>query len=190
MKSSYAVAAMASALLVMGCEQDVTQPNYEFAPDMVSSQAYDSFAGNPNTPDGKTLLEPAVGSIPRGVTPLHFGPGFTEAQRAGRELTNPVNLTPQSLARGEVAFNRYCSPCHATTGAGQGPVTIRFPNPPSLLAEHARGLPDGQLFHIITFGQGVMPAHGSQVAVDDRWRITQWVRRLQRHAKPAQEASR
>ena len=36
------------ALLATGCEQDVSKPNYEYMPDMVSSVAYDSFA--PRTP--------------------------------------------------------------------------------------------------------------------------------------------
>jgi len=58
-------------------------------------------------------------------------------------------------------------------------VTRKFPRPPSLTAEHARGLPDGRLFHIISFGQGVMPAYGQQVAQRDRWMIERYVRQLQ-----------
>jgi mono/diheme cytochrome c family protein len=170
----------AAALLVFaGCEQDVSKPNYEYAPDMVSSVAYDSFAPNPNTKDGKTLLSPAPGSVPRGYKPLHLTAGPEEAARAGRELKNPYPASPELLARGHVAFTRYCSPCHGTGGLGDGLVTARFPIPPSLLADHAKGLPDGQIFHIITYGQGLMPAHGSQVAPEDRWKIVHFVRSLQ-----------
>src|ERR1019366_184523 len=44
----------------------------------------------------------------------------------------------------------------------------------------AYDLPDGALFHIITFGRNLMPAHGSQVAVDDRWKVIHYLRDLQR----------
>ncbi|WP_224364411.1 c-type cytochrome [Hyalangium versicolor] len=166
-------------LLAAGCEQDESKPNYEYTPDMVSSVPYDSFAPNPNTKDGKTLLSPAKGTVPRGYKPLHLTAGTEEAARAGRELTNPYAASPEVLARGHVAFTRYCSPCHGTGGLGDGLVTARFPIPPSLLGDHAKGLPDGQIFHIITYGQGLMPAHGSQVLPEDRWKIVHFVRSMQ-----------
>jgi mono/diheme cytochrome c family protein len=179
---------VAAVLLAAGCERDVSKPNYEYSPDMVSSVAYDSFAPNPITKDGKTLMSPAKGTVPRGFKPLHFTAGPEEAARAGRELKNPYLASAEVLARGEVAFTRYCVPCHGSGGLGDGLVTARFPIPPSLLAEHAQGLPDGQLFHIITYGQGLMPAHGSQVLPEDRWKIVHFIRSLQNPAQTAATA--
>jgi len=177
----------AVALLAAGCdERDVSQPNLDYAPDMVDSVAYDAFAPNPNTPDGKTLLLPAKGTIPRNYQPLHYGPGPEEATRAAAGLTNPYPASPEVVARGKVAYERYCDHCHGGGGLGDGPVTVRFPRPPSLLADHARGLKDGQLFHIITHGQGLMPAHGSQVAAEDRWKIVHHLRALQNPPQTAQ----
>ena len=187
MKRILQAGAAAVALLAAGCdERDVSQPNFEYAPDMVSSVAYDAFAPNPNTKDGKTLLLPAKGTIPRNHVPLHYGPGPEEATRAAAGLRNPYPASPEVAARGEVAFLRYCSHCHGTGGLGDGPVTARFPRPPSLLADHAKGLPDGQLFHIITHGQGLMPAHGSQVAPEDRWKIVHHLRSLQNPPQTSQ----
>lgn len=167
-----------------GCDDDPTLTNYEYEPDMVSSVAYDSFAPNPVTRDGRTLMAPPAGTVPRGYAPLHFGPGPAEAQRAGKELTNPMPDAPLIRQRGEVAFQRWCSPCHGHEGLGDGLVAKRFPRPPSLTAEHARKLPDGQIFHIVSFGQGVMPAYGQQIVQDDRWKILRFVRQLQATATP------
>jgi len=161
-----------------GCDDDPGQTNFEYMPDMVGSVAYDSFDPNPNTPDGRTLMKPPAGSIPRGYRPFHYGPGDAEAARAGRELTNPLPDVEPVRARGAVAFARWCSPCHGTEGLGDGLVARKFPRPPSLVAEHARGLPDGRIFHIITYGQGVMPAYGQQVSASDRWKIVRHVRQL------------
>jgi len=169
---------------VAACDDDPTLPNREYMPDMVSSVAYDSFAPNPNTRDGRTLMAPPAGTIPRGYEPVHFAPGPKEAERAGRELTNPIPDGPLVRQRGEIAFQRWCSPCHGHEGVGDGLVAKRFPRPPSLTAEHARALPDGRIFHIISFGQGVMPAYGQQVVQADRWKILRFVRQLQAASTP------
>jgi mono/diheme cytochrome c family protein len=173
------------ALAATACDRDVGRPNLEYMPDMVTSVAFDSFMRNPNTRDGRTLLLPPRGSIPRGFTPLHYGPGPAEAVRAGRELHNPMPNNALVAARGEVAFARWCSPCHGSGGEGDGLVARKFPRPPSLLAPHARGLPDGQIFHIVTQGQGLMPSYTQQVMPDDRWKLVWHVRRLQAAATAA-----
>lgn len=170
---------LALSLVLAGCDDDPGRTNFEYMPDMVASVAYDAFDPNPNTPDGRTLMKPPAGTVPRGYQPLHYGPGPAEAARAGRELANPLPDVEPVRARGALAFARWCSPCHGQEGLGDGLVARKFPRPPALGADHARALPDGQLFHIITFGQGVMPAYGQQVAASDRWKIVRHLRQLQ-----------
>jgi mono/diheme cytochrome c family protein len=173
------------SVLALGCDdEDPTVPNLEYMPDMVTSVAYDSFAPNPNTRDGRTLMAPPAGSIPRGYHPLGFTAGPAEAARAGRELSNPIPDVSLVRQRGEIAFARWCTPCHGREGQGDGLVARKFPRPPSLTATHARGLADGQLFHIVSFGQGVMPAYGQQIVQEDRWKILRYVRELQRASLP------
>ena len=43
---------------------------------------------------------------------------------------------------------------------------------------------DGQLFHILTYGQNNMPSYASQLSRDDRWNAILYVRTLQRAAAP------
>jgi hypothetical protein len=57
-----------------------------------------------------------------------------------------------------------------------------YPPPPSLLADNARRIKDGQIFHIITYGQNNMPSYAAQVSVEDRWRAIVFVRSLQAQA--------
>ena len=164
-----------------GCSGgDPTQTNLEFLPEMVDSIPYDSFSPSPVTRDGKTLMAPPKGAVPRGFSPLHFAPGPEEAARAGRELVNPTPDTPARVARGQVLYRRFCSSCHGASGAGDGPVVPAFPTPPSLTLPHATGMPDGQIFHVVTFGQGLMPAHRQQISQADRWDLVRYVRSLQK----------
>ena len=43
---------------------------------------------------------------------------------------------------------------------------------------------DGQLFHILTYGQNNMPSYASQLSRDDRWNAIIHVRSLQRATAP------
>ncbi len=165
-------------LVAAGCTSSAG-PRFEFAPDMVDSVPYDTYAPNPVTRDGKTLLAPAPNTIARGAKPFRYGAGAGEAERAGRELTNPVPAAPENLARGEKVFQTFCFPCHGARGLGDGPIIPLFSKPPSLAAENARSLPDGHIFHIISRGQKLMPSLAVQVEPEDRWKVIHFVRSLQ-----------
>ena len=162
---------------------DPLRPGREYVKDMIDAVPYESFSSNPVLPSGMTLQSPAPGSVPRGYQPFHYGPGPEEAARAGRELDNPVAATREAVDRGDKVFHTICFTCHGPAGEGDGLVVPRFPAPPSLTAAHAKGLPDGQIFHIITRGQGLMPSHAAQVRPEDRWKVALYIRQLQ-GAKP------
>ena len=40
-------------------------------------------------------------------------------------------------------------------------------------------LNDGQMFHTITYGQNTMGSHASQISQNDRWKIIQYINKLQ-----------
>ncbi len=176
-------------VLSFAAARDFSKPNLEVMPDMYHGPAYHAFDENPNTENGRTLREPALGSIPRGMMPFEYALTEPDALRAGEELVNPVSPDDTgSLARGATAYAIFCQHCHGPGGAGDGMVAHRgFPPPPSLLIEHAIKMKDGQMFHVTTLGQGNMPGHAAQVSREDRWHIINYIRTLQAEAlnKPA-----
>jgi mono/diheme cytochrome c family protein len=167
---------------------DLARRNYEYFPNMTRSPRFNSFAPNPGLPEGQTLLQPVPGTIPRGFHPLHLVATREDATRAGEELRNPFSASDaQGLGRGQFVFLNFCQSCHGAGGRGDGPVALRgFPAPPSLLADKAESLKDGQIFHILSVGRGNMPSYASQVSQDDRWRVILYVRKLQGEGKQAQ----
>ena len=167
--------------LIFNSGRDMSRPNVEFMPDMAHSVASESYTRSAVFADGMTLQTPPEGTVARGRLPLRFGTTPEEAQRAGRELTSPVAEDDAAAkARGATGFGVFCHPCHGATGAGDGPVATKgFPPPPSMFTEKAVNLADGQIFHIITFGQGNMPAHAAQIPPGQRWEIITHVRELQ-----------
>jgi mono/diheme cytochrome c family protein len=181
------LAALAASLVLhWGIRRDPARPNREFLPEMVRTPRYNAFAPNPNFPDGKTLQRPEPGTIPRGYLPLHYSATPAEALRAGEELQNPFSLDDaHAVQRGSFVFTNFCQVCHGPAGRGDGPVALRgFPAPPSLAAERAVNMKDGQMFHILSYGQGNMPPYASQLSREDRWKVIVFVRSLQKQAAP------
>jgi cbb3-type cytochrome c oxidase subunit III len=171
--------------------RDVTRPGYDFLPEAQMSRdvAFDSFAANPNFADGATFHSPPAGTIARGQLPLRYEPTPVDAIRAGEELENPLSRdNPAGLERGGVVYANFCQVCHGPTGFGDTPVTQRgFPRTPPLTGERALAMRDGQMFHVLTFGQGNMPAHAAQISRNDRWSVILHVRLLQRAHHPARQ---
>lgn len=190
---------LAMALLVAGMRRDRTQPNFSFMREMVDSIAYDAFAPNPVYADGRTLQAPVPGTIARGALPLHFAPTPEDAIRAGAELVNPYTQLPpgvetdallrQATEEGGASFRINCLPCHGFSGAGDGPVVQRgYPPPPPFFVEPLVNMPDGQMFHVMTYGKGNMPPHAGQVSPEERWKIVLYIRSLQQAAATASAA--
>jgi mono/diheme cytochrome c family protein len=163
--------------------RDPREPNYELIPErqMGRSPAFGSYAPNPNFADGITFRPAAPHTIARGSQPFPYEPTPTDAARAGKELTNPLALS-DAAAREQGAFfyGAYCQYCHGRTGMGDGPVSGRgFPAPLSFLKSQAMDMRDGEMFHILTYGKGNMPAQAAQLAPADRWAVILHVRVLQ-----------
>jgi mono/diheme cytochrome c family protein len=172
-------AVLVLAALLPGCRAQGEKPGFVVMPGMYDSVPYDAYDRNLVTRAGQTLLLPPEGTVPLAGPAFPYAPGAEEAERAGRELRNPLEPTPAHLARGKQVFENVCAVCHGPGGQGDGPIIGRFPNPPSLLAARARGLPDGRIVHVIARGQGIMPPHSAQVLPDDRWRVVLHLRQLQ-----------
>jgi mono/diheme cytochrome c family protein len=175
---------IATLLLAGGCGK--TSPGYEFIPDMARSVPYDAFDLNPVTRNGQTLQRPVPGTVARGALPFRYAATPEEAERAGRELTDPFPPSPEVLARGEAVYGTFCQVCHGRTGQGDGPIIPKFPNPPAYNSDRVRALPEGRIFHVITRGTALMPAYAAQISPEDRWKVIRYVQRLQ--AAPNQEA--
>ncbi len=165
---------------------DPTQRNYRVLPNMADSVAAEAQAPSAVLPGGMTMQPPPEGSIARDHLPLHYTATPEDAARAGAELRNPFAPEPQHLARGAAVYAAFCQVCHGGGGLGDGPVTRRgVPPPPSLLGENALNVPDGRMFHILTFGQNNMASYAAQIVREDRWKVILHVRALQASARSA-----
>ncbi|NUQ72122.1 MAG: cytochrome c [Polyangiaceae bacterium] len=172
-------AALFSLAALSACSADGDRPGYIVLPGMVDSVPLDPYDRDPINKDMQAARLPPEGTVAEGWDVFDYGPGPQEAERAGREVKSPFEPTPKDLERGKWVYTTFCQICHGAQGQGDGPIIGRYPNPPNLMADRAKNLPDGHLFHIITHGQGIMPAYDVQVLPEDRWRVVMYVRSLQ-----------
>jgi mono/diheme cytochrome c family protein len=173
-------------VLLSACDRDNNTPGWDYFPDMAYSYTYETNSPNPNTADGKTMLEPVKGTVPREMIPFSYLKSDEEALRAGRELSNPVEISQVNLARGKEEFRIYCAICHGDQGDGKGYLYTsgKYLLPPkSLLTERVVNKADGEIYHNITLGWGAMGAYGLIVKPEDRWKIILYIRELQKNTR-------
>jgi mono/diheme cytochrome c family protein len=168
------------------CDRTNNDPGYDYFPDMFYSRAYETYSENPDFADGKTMREPVEGTVPLGIIPYPYAKTDEDRLLAGKELANPLLTDSANLKRGAEAFKIFCVQCHGTLADGNGLLyTTGLYNfkPASLVNDKMKGVPDGEIYHVISVGQGVMPEHGSIIRPDDRWKIVMYVRQVQKEIK-------
>lgn len=190
-----AALALISLIAGVGCKRSHDNPGLEFAPNMYESVGYEPYRqvkANPINPMGLNMRLPVPGTVARPNYHTNFGSEDSTVTDlmmyniptdsigiAERTLTNPIPETEASLAEGKVLYSRYCQHCHGESGKGDGPVAAQYKGVPNYASDALKTLNDGHIFHVITNGKGRMWPHGSQVSPEERWKIVQYVHKLQ-----------
>lgn len=178
--------AVAAAALAAGCrgETSADPPIHVFG-DMDWQPKYQANQASPLFEDGRAMRPLVEGTVAQGE--LREDDAEFRGKRGDDYVaTVPVPVDDALLLRGQDRFNIYCAPCHDKSGSGHGMIVKHgYPIPVDLASDRVRGLPDGQVFDVITNGVRNMPSYRKQIPVDDRWAIVTWVRVLgkSQHAK-------
>ncbi len=129
---------------------------------------------------------PGMRYAPPGTIPQSFRPYPLQADQASLANTvkNPVAVTDSSLRYGKLMYETACIVCHGIDGKGMGYIVPKYPQPPDLTSARVRNWTDGDIFHVITHGQGRMWSYKSQLKPEERWATINYVRALQRAEYP------
>jgi len=175
------IAVVALILFFGSCDRDRNTTGWEYFDDMAHSPAYESYTPNPNFADGKTMRNPVEGTIPIGYEPYLYEKTDEDRVKAGLALVNPLKPTEQNIARGKQVFTIFCIDCHGDKGDGQGYLftSKKYPyQPGNLLSAKVRNNPEGEIFHVVTVGFGVMAPHGYMIRPEDRWKVTMYIKEI------------
>jgi len=92
------------------------------------------------------------------------------------KMPNPIQPTAESVEKGRQLFMIYCTPCHGTSGTGNGTVGEKLIlRPFDLTSDAVQSLPDGFIFGYLTFGGAVMPSYANDLSPTERWHVINFV---------------
>ncbi len=168
-----------AAVLLSSCDYNRRTTGWDYAGDLINSNAYETYTENPVFKNGRTMQPPVEGTIPRGFMPYPYQKTDEDRALAAQNLVNELANTHENLERGKVAYGIYCMQCHGEKGDGQGSLYVnkKFNYPPgNLLSEKMRANTEADIYHVITVGWGIMGEHGSMITPDDRWKIAMYLK--------------
>jgi mono/diheme cytochrome c family protein len=168
MRAAILAAATTSLLVLAGCRQDM-QDEPKFFPQR----------GTTFYADGRSVRPQVANTVARsqGSEDSYFYTGLVNGKE-GDGL--PIDLTADTMARGQERFNVYCTPCHSRVGNGDGMIVQRGYRPAGdFHTARLRNAPLGHFFAVITNGYGAMPDYAAQITPQDRWAIAAYIRALQ-----------
>jgi mono/diheme cytochrome c family protein len=175
--------ATVSVLFFFSCgKKDPNSPGVEFMPDMYRSPSlkyYEEY-----TFDGDRYFSartPVKGTVPRGMYVYPYPDSPEGYEMAGMYLKNPlpVEMKEKWEKEGEELFGKYCIHCHGATGQGDGKVAAKLPGPPPAYNGPLKNLPEGKIFHSITYGKNSMGPHRGILSAEERWKLVYYVQKLQ-----------
>ncbi|MCL3781750.1 hypothetical protein EMN47_15295 [Prolixibacteraceae bacterium JC049] len=168
------------ATMVLGaCDRDRNTTGWDYAPDMYYSDAYETYKPNKNFKDGKTQQASVEGTVPRDFEPYLFTKTEEDRLLAGKEMLNPLQAGACVMKKGKEQYAIFCSNCHGDFGDGKGNLYTsgKYAYPPaSLITEKMKKAPDGEFYHVIMVGHGIMSPHGYMIEKENRWAIVKYIK--------------
>lgn len=190
------------SLMLLSCSADKDNPGVEYAPNMYHSTPYEPLSqvtdkeigswldsnpddnhgefynSNPYNPYGMTMRDPVPNTVKRSSYLPYRIP--KDSLELAALIKNPLASTEEVLKEGKVLYTRYCIHCHGEKGMGDGLVGIAYKGVTAYNSRAVKNRSEGEIFHVITHGKGRMWAHGSQVSIENRWKIVKYVQTLQK----------
>lgn len=178
-KIEVALLSLVVASGMTACNWDKSKPNVELIQDMMESPAvkgqdYEEFfedhAGGRVPPDHTQSI---------GFKPYRFATDMDGAKNNKNPMAG--EMTEDVLMTGQKYYETHCMVCHGQTLNSDTPVAKLMPlPPPPLNTDKIKGWTDGQIYHVITVGQGVMGPYASHIPQKYRWQVVNYIRHLQK----------
>ncbi|WP_346752863.1 c-type cytochrome [Splendidivirga corallicola] len=191
-------------VILMACGADGDNQGTEYAPNMYHAVSYEPlkqitdkdagnwvsslddgqgeyYSSNPLNPYGMNMREPVANTVRRsknGYLPYRIPKDSLSL--AATSLKNPLDSTAAVINDGKVLYGKFCGHCHGENGKADGKVAEVFGGVPVYSSPAVKNLSEGHIFHVITHGVRRMGAHGSQLSIEERWKIVRYVQVLQK----------
>jgi|TARA_B100000768_G_scaffold162827_1_gene163671 mono/diheme cytochrome c family protein len=192
-------AVAAGLVATTGCVTDPDSPGLEYMPDMYRSPAIEAYVDYGQDPYQvgeekaraqrmvQSARKPVAGTIRFNPSEIDFIMPYAYAntvegyEAAGANLNSPLTQVGQEeLEAGQEVYSRMCTQCHGEGGKGDGALSrnghiVGIPS----YSDKLKDLPEGKMYHTLTYGKGLMGSHASQLSQKDRWLVIEYIKVLQ-----------
>ncbi len=158
-------------------------PGRTYMPDMQYARSYQAYAQNNLSNENINYVPyPVAGTIRRGDLFPYALPNDSNGYRMSATVKDPLPpLDTDQMKEAERLFNINCAICHGPKMDAQGPLATagKIPAVANLTLSQYIAMPEGTMFHAITYGKGNMGSYASQLSREQRWMVIQYVKHHQ-----------
>lgn len=179
-----------SGFLIISCN-DRSDPGKDYMPDMKYSRAYETYYDHSilSSKGVNYNTRPVAGTVSRGEElPYHLendSAGYAQSAAVADPLPR---LNETEMVESERLYLINCAICHGTALDGNGPLykggNGPFAAKPAVLVGDPKieALPEGTLYHVMTYGKNLMGSYASQMNRKQRWMVAQYIKSKQQAA--------
>ncbi len=206
MKKFLIVAGFISVAAAFTACADKRSPGRAYMPDMTYSRAYETYSETETRLRNSSVVNeggpvpfynsrPVKGTIARGDAGNYTQPNDLNGYTNSVNVKSPLDPATINLKEAERLYLVNCGICHGTKldgngplyNDGNGPYTAK---PATLVGDPVQeAMPEGRIFHVVTYGKGAMGSYASQLTTKQRWMVVAYVKGKQTKGKPAGAAT-
>lgn len=191
MKRYSIITGCALAVVLISCDNTRRNPGRAYMPDMAYSTAYETYAPaqerlKASGASGEAHYSgmPVEGTIARGDQMPFRLPNDSNGYKQSAAVKNPLAAGSVDIKEAERLYLVNCGICHGAKldgngplyNGGNGPYTAA---PKDLMGADMKALPEGTMFHAVTYGKGQMGSYASQLTTKQRWEVIAYVKAKQ-----------
>lgn len=187
MKKNTTILSIFSIILAMALVQSCgskRDPGRVYMPDMQYSRAFEAYLANDLAEQEIHYVPyPVEGTIRRGDLFPYPLPNDSNGYKMSGQVQNPLpTLSEAKMKEAERLFNVNCAICHGVKMDAQGPLATgqKIPAVANLTLQIYKDMPEGTMFHSITYGKGNMGSYASQLTRQERWMVISYVKSVQK----------
>ena len=174
------------AIVLVSCDSTRRDPGRAYMPDMAYSTAYETYASTERLEKKGVHFtgRPVEGTIARGDMMPYGLKNDSIGYAQSAAIKSPVSASVVDMKNAERLYLINCGICHGTKLDGNGPLYKGGDGPytaaPKNFMDPAmKAMPEGTMFHSVTYGRLQMGSYASQLSTMQRWEVIAYIKSKQ-----------
>lgn len=174
------------AIVLISCDSTRRDPGRAYMPDMAYSNAYETYASTERLEKKGVHFtgRPVEGTIARGDMMPYGLKNDSLGYVQSAAVKSPIAATEVDMKNAERLYLINCGICHGAKLDGNGPLYKGGDGPytaaPKNFMDAAmKVMPEGTMFHSVTYGKGQMGSYASQLNTKQRWEVIAYIKSKQ-----------